>query len=332
MQEQKAKTAVKWDLKDRKILYELDLNSRQSFSQIGKRVGLSKQVVQYRINQLIKRGVIKYFYTMLDTAKLGYMGFRIYLKLQDVSLQKEGEIIDYLIDNRYTWWLSSTDGKWDIDVLVWSKSVHEFEKFWTEFLLKYRRNIQDKLISIYTILYHYRRSYFLGDVPDESKVEVVSKGPEVMLDEKDLGILKVIAMNARMPSLEIGGRLKISPQMVSQRIRKMMKAGVIQGFRPMIDLNAIGYSYYKVDINLHDISRYKELLKFAKLDPNITYVDKTIGATDFEFDAEVEDLEEFHQLIDRIRVEFGGIIRDYEFFQITNVYKIVYLPGSLPPI
>jgi hypothetical protein len=31
----------KLDLKDRKILYELDINSRQSFSQLGKKVGLS---------------------------------------------------------------------------------------------------------------------------------------------------------------------------------------------------------------------------------------------------------------------------------------------------
>ena len=35
------------DLKDRKILYELDLNCRQSNAQIGKKVGLSKEVVTY---------------------------------------------------------------------------------------------------------------------------------------------------------------------------------------------------------------------------------------------------------------------------------------------
>ena len=33
------------DLKDRKILYELDLDCRQSNTQIGKKVGLKKDVV-----------------------------------------------------------------------------------------------------------------------------------------------------------------------------------------------------------------------------------------------------------------------------------------------
>ena len=42
---------VKIDLKDRKILYELDNYSRQSLSNIGKKVGLHKNVVLYRIKR-----------------------------------------------------------------------------------------------------------------------------------------------------------------------------------------------------------------------------------------------------------------------------------------
>ena len=42
---------VDLDLKDRKILYELDLNCRQSNAQIGKKVGLSRKVVDYRIKR-----------------------------------------------------------------------------------------------------------------------------------------------------------------------------------------------------------------------------------------------------------------------------------------
>ncbi|MFO7677029.1 MAG: AsnC family protein, partial [Thermoplasmatota archaeon] len=42
---------MKLDLKDRKILYELDLDCRQSNSQIGKKVGLGRDVVSYRINK-----------------------------------------------------------------------------------------------------------------------------------------------------------------------------------------------------------------------------------------------------------------------------------------
>lgn len=327
----KTKT-VDLDLKDRKILYELDLNARQSFSEIAKKLRLSKQVVQYRINRLIEQGVIAYFYTLLDTSKLGYTGFRVYIKLQDATPQKEKEILEYLMGSEYIWWLARVEGRWDLAAMVWFKNIYEFEEFWAEFLKKYRENVREELISIFTRLYHYRRSYLLGDVPDESKVEVVSRGPEVKLDKKDWGILKVIVMNARMPSLEIGERLKLSPRVVSQRIKAMIKSGVIQGFRAMINLDVIGYSHYKVDINLHDISRYGELLRFARLHPNITYVNKTIGGSDFEFDPEVRDRDEFHRIIDKMRAEFAGLIKDYEFYQVIKAYKMVYLPGGLPPV
>jgi len=40
------------DLKDKKILYELDINSRQPNSEIAKKVGLSKQIVGLRIKKL----------------------------------------------------------------------------------------------------------------------------------------------------------------------------------------------------------------------------------------------------------------------------------------
>ena len=59
------------DVKDRKILYELDFNSRQSNSKIGKKVGLHKNVVNYRIKRMEKSGIISNYYTMIDTFKIG---------------------------------------------------------------------------------------------------------------------------------------------------------------------------------------------------------------------------------------------------------------------
>ena len=57
---------IKLDLKDRKILYELDLDARQPLTQIGKKVGLSKDVVSYRMKKLQDEGIIKNYYTVID--------------------------------------------------------------------------------------------------------------------------------------------------------------------------------------------------------------------------------------------------------------------------
>ena len=89
---------VEIDLKDRKILYELDLNCRQSNVQIGKKVGLSKEVVKYRITRMQDEGIITCFWTAINTLKLGYYCFRIYINFLDVSSDIKNEIILYKLE------------------------------------------------------------------------------------------------------------------------------------------------------------------------------------------------------------------------------------------
>ena len=84
---------TKIDLKDRKILYELDLDARQSLTKVGKKVGLKKDVVSYRIKRMQDEGIIKNFWTAINTFKLGYNVFRIYINFQYMSTNIKYEII-----------------------------------------------------------------------------------------------------------------------------------------------------------------------------------------------------------------------------------------------
>ena len=80
-----AEKVVKLDLKDRKILFELDLNSRQPYAAIAKKVGLSKQVVKFRVERLVRKGVIKKFVTLWNISKLGYSQYNIYLRFKRIN-------------------------------------------------------------------------------------------------------------------------------------------------------------------------------------------------------------------------------------------------------
>ena len=86
------------DIKDRRILYQLDLDSRQSFRSIGKKVGLSKDSVASRVQKLQQNRIIKGFYTVIDYSKLGYSSYRIYLVFQNTNPNIEKEIIKYFVD------------------------------------------------------------------------------------------------------------------------------------------------------------------------------------------------------------------------------------------
>lgn len=56
---------------DKQILTILHEEGRISYTDLGKRVGLSRVAVQSRINQLIETGVIEKFTAVINPAKIG---------------------------------------------------------------------------------------------------------------------------------------------------------------------------------------------------------------------------------------------------------------------
>jgi len=61
------------------------------------------------------------------------------------------------------------------------------------------------------------------------------------LDELDIDILRSLNDNARKSFRDIAKELHISLTTVSNRVKKMEKDGVIQGYMPMVDPAKLGY-------------------------------------------------------------------------------------------
>ena len=61
------------------------------------------------------------------------------------------------------------------------------------------------------------------------------------LDELDIDILRSLNDNARKSLRDIAKELHISLTTVSNRVKKMEKDGVIQGYMPMVDPAKLGY-------------------------------------------------------------------------------------------
>ena len=128
----------KIDLKDRKILYELDKNARQTLSQIRKNVRLPKSVVAYRIKKLEETDIIKNFYTVINFYKLGYTNLAIYVNYQYYTPAIEKEIINHFVNSEYSWWVANIQGKYDLVVLFLIKDLNDFFSFWKKTLDEYK--------------------------------------------------------------------------------------------------------------------------------------------------------------------------------------------------
>ena len=316
---------IKLDLKDKRILYQLDLNSRQSNTEIAKKVGLSKDVVNYRIKKLEDLKLIKGYYTIIDLSRLGYFGVRVYIRLLDANPNKEKEIIDFLINNKMVFFVAKTEGSFNIAFGSWIKDIYEFEDFYLDFKRGFKQYIGEEKISIFTKLYHFHRAYLLNKEIDNSIPEIYGREKIAKHDKTDIEILKLLAKNARIPIIEISQKLNIPPRTIAFRIKQLEKKNIIQGYRFVFDHELFGYEYYKVDLILRDTSKFKNLVGFAHINPNILYIDQTIAGSDFEFDLEVKNRDELFKIVDELRTNFP--IREWFYFTLISFYKILYFPN-----
>jgi Lrp/AsnC family transcriptional regulator, regulator for asnA, asnC and gidA len=321
---------VKIDSKDREILYQLDLDSRQSFAKIGKKVGLSKTVIAYRVNKLIENNIIKTFYTVIDAFKLGYVSFRIYLVYQYMTQEKEKEIIDFFISQKLNWWTISAEGRFDLALIMWVKDINDFYSFWEEALRRYRDYFLEQQFSVYVQQYSYRHSYLLDDMnkSDRTKFEITGGEAPSIIDELDFKLLRIIAPNARMPVKEIAQYLDTTVAVVNYRIKKLMKEGVIQGFRADIDFGRLGYQFFKADIDLKDYKQRGKIINYAKTNPHLVRIDKSVGISDLELEYHVQSLEQFHEVMKDLINKFPDAIKKYKYVYASKLHKMNYMPEA----
>src|SRR3989344_1947920 len=141
---------INLDHKDRKILYELDKNSRVSASHVAKTTRLSKDVINYRIKKLLELGVINKFLTIFDTAKLGYTTYKFFIKLHNTSPQKEKDIITKLVAHPHTQFVITTQGAYDLIINILASSPDELNRILEEINLLCGQHIaqRDMLIMV----------------------------------------------------------------------------------------------------------------------------------------------------------------------------------------
>tara|TARA_Y100000310_G_scaffold244810_1_gene249692 strand:- start:283 stop:1248 length:966 start_codon:yes stop_codon:yes gene_type:complete len=318
---------LKLDVKDRKILYQLDLNARQSYSQIAKKVRLSKEVVQYRVKKLQDRGLIKYFMTVIDSNKLGYILFRCFVKCQNLDLKKEKEIIDFLKPR--VGWVVNIRGKWDFNIAVWKKDIHEFMIFWHEFYTKFSDVIIDYTSNPIPKMWLYRRGWLLHKEKDTSEYDIWGgQSQKNDIDEIDRKILSLIVANARMPSIEMAKKLHVTEGTIRQRLKKLEKNKVILRYVAFLDTAKFGMHYIKLHFHTKNINEKKlrVIREFAHLHPNILYGNDSVGGHFLEFDLNVESHEKLYKIIDQFREQFADVIRDYEFVEYVKEHKFEYIP------
>lgn len=319
-------------LKDRKILYQLDIDCRQTNSEIGKRAHLSKQVADYRIKRFLKEGIITRFATVIDTYKLGFSKYKIYLSLENASKDIIKEIIEFLKAHKKTEWIATCSGKWDIIAGYIIKDAYEFNEALKELDERFSQYIASRETTINLGVPHWRKEYLLDNKEPYPVVFQGGKKSDFKIDETDEEIIKILVNNARMPITEIAERLKTTPRIINYRIKNLKKKKIILISRIFLDLNKFNWIYCKALLKFKNLTKekYNNFFQHCSYLKNLTYIINCIGSWDIELDFEISDFNSFHKIMLEIRDKFADIIKNYDFVIVMNEDKLDYYPGSYP--
>ena len=319
---------MKLDVKGRKILYELYKNCRTTSSQIAKVVGLSREAVDYRINVMEKEGVIRQYITLVDTPRLGYLTYNVYINLQDCDDKDEEEIKKYLVTHEFTKWVASCSGKWDLTVAFAAKDTSHLNEMLYQLTSKFQNKI--KFYDILSTLSIYKDadiSLVIREIITNPKKGFPTVPPQKLhkLDETDLKILSHLSENARSNVVDIAKKIKLTPEGTSYRIKKMVNEGLIRGFRAVIDITKLGHLWYMLLIETAPLPPAIEakLETFCQMQKNIFFTDKLLGKWQIRVEILADDHQHLNRVMRDIRNTLSQYLRSYELVIVFDELKQV---------
>ena len=297
------------DSKDYKILRELDSDFRQSFSKIGKNVGLSKNSVALRFEKLKK--FMLHNMTGLNNEVIGYTHIKVYYSFDFYDEHVEKMIIDEIKKNKNIRWVEKFYGTYDISLCLMVKNIDEMISQINSFDLKFAHKINKKEIQIFNEQNYFRYN-FLHEKPLNWVSKIKYDEKEVEITKLDKRILHQMLYNPRANVIDVAKALGVSYKTVSKRLRALESSGVIMGYFMTLDAKRFGYNTFKILVQVHNPKQAKELEDYLFSLKNVKYFAKMIGAWDYEIDFIYPNMTDLQNQLEYIKQKFPNMIRKIE--------------------
>lgn len=336
------------DIKDRKILYCLFINSRLSINAIAKLTDLSRDIVSYRIDKLKEDGILLLLTTLTNIWNIEHYRYHIAIKLKSMTQEEEKEIRKKLLKNQYVTWLARAQGRYDWGIGITAPSKQQAYWVLNNVVSLFRNNFNS-----YTIFESLDEKYlepnYLLDKETSSKIkhealkirdrssymkELINNNhidKNFKLDAKDLRILKKIEIDCRKPVSKISEELGIPASTIHNRIRKLVQNKVIKSFFPVISEMKIGLTrcWVLLQTAISDHTKEKRIERFIESHPYIVYRTKLIGDWNLYLEITYKNIEHFREIMQEVKEFFGEDLMSYEHLNLLEEIKCEYLPGFL---
>jgi DNA-binding Lrp family transcriptional regulator len=330
---------INLDKKDRMILYHLIHDSRQTAKSIGKKVGLSKDTTQYRINRLIRKNIIIKFTTFINWRIFGYSAMMTHYKFVNINPNIKKEIIDFFVNNKFTFYVSLIEGAYDLQVDFLLGDPNKFEGFSDELRDKYSSHLSFQSSKLYIGGEFFYYSFLVDTELDKNNFVIWKWGQGlVKIDDFDFLILSELSNNSRIDTKEIANKLCSSVTKVSYRIKKLEEQLWPKTYRKKgstiytinVDWSKLGYRWFHLQINLMDYKKKNKIISYLRCNPFLIRSFKFLNLDmDLHFTFLLKNMEQLRGIIEDITTRFPDSINDYQFYSTYRIDKYNLLVPEL---
>ncbi len=314
----------------REILFQLECDARQNFTDIGEKTGMSQQTVSYATNSMQGKGIIRGFYPLFDYTKFGYNGYFVLFRVNTFSREKIDRIVDLLEDHGMVAWVSRLAGGWDLMTFFQAPNASYFNKEFKELISQHPDQLRKYTILTSIVIHDMGRDYLTDDDTHAGDIIVGGDRDIVEISEAEKATCRLLNTNPLMSSVDMAEELDVTPKTVIDRTQSLEDRNLIKGYRPLLGIQELDVQAYLMLIkyNNRDVETENELRDYCIDHPNITLFMKTFGDWDAVIRLETGERAEQREVVNSIRERFEDILLDYDTLEVVDDIKKHYLPGD----
>ena len=119
-----------------------------------------------------------------------------------------------------------------------------------------------------------------------------------MLDTINWKIIKALQENARISFAELGKVVHLSAPAVAERVKKLEESGVIQGYKPKLDLDKLGYPIVAQVQARVFLGKEPDFIDFVKSVSGVIECNNVTGEKAFLLKVVASNMKELDQLLE----------------------------------
>ncbi|MGV8161862.1 MAG: Lrp/AsnC family transcriptional regulator [Candidatus Nanoarchaeia archaeon] len=298
----------KLDKINKRILFELDRNSRIPDTQLAKLVGKSKESVRYRIKRLVEENIIKGFSIWIDPVRLGYKTAKFYLNIANIP-EKRKELVDFVKSDKRLLWLGLAEGAWNVGITYFVKTNKEFFEIKKELSSRFGNLILESHTASVVEVQIYSKTFFNQAPPEH--ITMFEEEENHTLEEIDKKILKELFKNSRINIVEIARKHNTTANIIRNHMKKLEEKKIIVAYTSQINYELLGYEFFKTFLYFTNMTKEQErkLIEHIKQEPKIIHLVKQISPWEIELEIVCENYAEYNNIIVKIKEEFVDSIK-----------------------